>query len=127
MTLKYLCPHCGTELNANMVEAFASGPCPKCGRRVGKETADVRYFPETPGNTVFAVDVYVTVCKCVRLEAADAAEAEAGARKYLDGLREGRTDREFVEKLSSEGFQDVEEQEVKASGEADETGDIEYY
>ena len=127
MTRKYLCPHCKAELNANMVEAFASGPCPRCGKRVGKETADVRYFPETPGNTVFAVDVYVTVCKCVRLEAADAAAAEAEAGKYLAGLRDGRTDREFVEQLSSEGFQDAEEQEVKASGEADETGDIEYY
>lgn len=127
MTRKYLCPRCGTGLNASMVEAFASGPCPKCGRRVDKETADVRYFPETPGNTVFAVDVYVTVCKCVRLEAADAADAEAEARKYLDGLREGRTDTEFVGQLSAEGFQDAEEQEVKASGEADETGYIEYY
>ena len=127
MTRKYLCPYCGTELNANKVELFYDGPCPKCGKRVRKATADVRYFPETPGNTVFAVDVHVTVCKCVKLEAADAADAEAEARKYLAGLREGRTDREFVEKLSTEGFEDAEEQEVETSGDADETGDIEYY
>lgn len=127
MTRKYLCLHCKAELNADVLETFYDGPCPKCGKRVRKETTDVRYFPETPGNTVFAVDVYVTVCKCVRLEAADAAAAEAEARKYLADLREGRTDTEFVGKLSSEGFQDAEEQEVKASGEADETGGIEYY
>ena len=53
--------------------------------------------------------------------------AEAAAGKYLDGLRDGCTDREFVEKLSSEGFQDAEGDEVEASGEADETGYIEYY
>lgn len=127
MTQKYLCPHCEAELNENLMKVFASSLCPKCGKNIGKGIADVRYFPETPGNTVFAVDVYVTVCKCVKLEAADAAAAEAEARKYVDGLREGRTDKEFVGKLSVEGFQDAEEQEVKASGEADETGDIEYY
>lgn len=127
MTRKYLCPYCGTELNAKVLETFYDGLCPKCGKRVRKEVADIRYFPETPGNTVFAVDVYVTVCKCVRLEAADAAAAEAEAQKYVEGLRKGRTDAEFVKKLSDEDFQDAEEQEVKASGEADETGDIEYY
>lgn len=127
MTQKYLCPHCEAELNENLMKVFSSSLCPQCGKNIGKAIADVRYFPETPGNKVFAVDVYVTVCKCVRLEAADAAAAEAEAGKYLAGLREGRADREFVEKLSSEGFQDAEEQEVKASGEADETGDIEYY
>lgn len=84
-------------------------------------------LPGDPGNTVFAVDVYVTVCKCVKLEAADAGAAEAEAHKYVEGLRKGRTDAEFVRKLSDEGFQDAEEQEVKASGEADETGEIEYY
>lgn len=127
MKRKYICPYCKAELNENLMSVFASILCPKCGKRVGRDFANVLYFPETSGNKVFAVDVYVTVCKCVRLEAADAAAAEAEARKYLDGLREGRTDREFVEKLSSEGFQDAEGQEVKASGEADETGDIEYY
>lgn len=127
MTQKYLCPHCEAELNKNLVKVFASSLCPRCGKNIDKRVADVRYFPETPGNTVFAVDVYVTVCKCVKLEAADAEAAEAEAEKYLAGLREGRTDEEFVGKLSVEGFQDAEEQEVKASGEADETGDIEYY
>lgn len=127
MTRKYLCPHCGAELNAGMLAVFSNVRCPKCGEVTSPNLADKRYFPETPGNKVFAVDVYVTVCKCVKLEAADADAAEAGAREYLAGLHKGRTDAEFVEELSAEGFQDAEEQEVKASGEAGETGDIEYY
>lgn len=127
MKLKYLCPHCGAELNENMVRVFASILCPKCGSRVGRETADVRYFPEAPGSAVYAVDVYVTVCKCVKLEAADADAAKAEAIRYLDGLADGRNDREFVEKLSSEGFQDAEDPEFKVAGEAGEAGDIEYY
>jgi ribosomal protein L37AE/L43A len=127
MTQKYLCPHCEAELNENLMKVFASSLCPQCGKNIAKAAADVRYFPETPGNKVFAVDVYVTVSKCVKLEAADAAAAEAEARKYADGLRKGRTDAEFVEMLSQEGFQDAEGDEVETSGEADETGDIEYY
>ena len=127
MKRKYLCPYCKTELNGDLVELVAFSSCPKCGKRVGTGIANVRYFPESPGKKVFAVDVYVTVGKCVKLEASDAADAETEAEKYLAGLRKGLTDTEFVEELSKEGFQDVEEQEVKASGEADETGEIEYY
>jgi len=127
MKTKYLCNSCGAELNERSLNTFASVKCPKCGKWVPKDIADTQYFPETQGNKVFAVDVYVTVCKCVKIEAKDADAAEIEAQKYLAGLRGGRTDKEFVEELSKDGFQDAEEQEIKASGEADENGDIEYY
>lgn len=127
MKLKHICPHCKAELNENLMRVFASIQCPQCGKRVGRDFANVLYFPETPGNKVFAVDVYVTVCKCVKLEAADADAAQVEARKYLDGLRDGCTDREVVEKLASEGFHDAKDSEFHVAGEVDETGDIEYY
>ena len=127
MKLKHLCPYCGAELNENLMMFFVSMQCPKCGKRVDRGIADTRYFPEDPGNKVYAVDVYVTVCKCVRVEARDESAAEKAANAYMDGLCESRVDREFIERIAQEGFQDAEEQEVKVSGEAGEDGSIEYY
>lgn len=90
MKLKHLCPYCEAELDENLMRVFANVPCPKCGKRVDKETADIRYFPEDPGNKVFAVDVYVTVCKCVKVEAKDESAAEKAVNAYMDGLSEER-------------------------------------
>jgi len=124
---RHLCNSCGAELDSVALSIFMDVPCPRCGRKTSKDTADTRYFPETPGNKVFAVDVYVTVCKCVRVEAKDASAAEKAVNAYMDGLCESRVDREFIERLAQEGFHDAEEQEVKVSGEADEDGSIQYY
>lgn len=90
-------------------------------------TTTTRYFPEADGNKVFAVDVYVTVCKCVKVEAKDAEEADRKAQAYVADLFRHRTDAEYVRALADEGFQDAEELETRVSGEADKHGEIQYY
>ena len=87
------------------------------------------YFPEDPKNKVFAVDVYVTVCKCVKVEAKDAKEADQKASDYVGNLIlcHRNTDAEYIRALADEGFQDAEELETRVSGESDEHGEIQYY
>lgn len=85
------------------------------------------YFPDDPKNKVFAVDVYVTVCKCVKVEAKDKAEADRKSRAYVAELFRHRTDAEYIHALADDGFQDAEEFETRVSGEADEHGEIQYY
>lgn len=86
------------------------------------------YFPEAEGNKVYAVDVYVTVCKCMKVEAKDEDEAiaKASARLSSKCIR-NKYDAEMIRALADEGFQDAEETEFKVSGEADENGEIQYY
>lgn len=127
MKTRHLCNSCGAELDGIVLSIFSDVLCPRCGKRTSKDTADIRYFPEDPGNKVFAVDVYVTVCKCVKVEAKDESAAEKAVNAYMDGLCESRVDRRFIERLAQEGFHDAEEQEVKVSGETGENGSIEYY
>lgn len=127
MVVKYLCRRCGEQVGNGMLAMSSNVTCPKCGKVTSLDLADERYFPETPGNKVFAVDVYVPVCKCVKVEAADEDAAIEAVEKYMDGLCRPRLDREFIVKLAQEGFQDAEEQETHVSGEAGEDGNIEYY
>ena len=85
------------------------------------------YFPDDPKNKVFAVDVYVTVCKCYKVEAKDKKEAEAKAESELVDAGCGTDDATFIHNLADRGFQDAEEYETRVSGEADEHGEIRYY
>lgn len=86
------------------------------------------YFPEAEGNKVYAVDCYVTVCRCLKVEAASKEKAAEEARNKVVRLAlEGKSDYEMLHALSEMGFQDAEELEVKVSGEANESGEIEYY
>lgn len=85
------------------------------------------YFPDDPKNKVFAVDTYVTVCKCVKVEAKNKAEAHRKAEAYVAGLFRNSTDAEYIRALADEEFQDAEGLETRVSGEADEHGDIQYY
>jgi len=90
-------------------------------------TTTEHYFPDDPKNKVFAVDVYVTVCKCVKVEAKDEADADRKAKAYVADLFRHRTDAEYIHALADEGFSDAEGLETSVSGEADENGDIQYY
>jgi len=86
-----------------------------------------RYFAEEPGKKVYAVDAYMTLCKCFKVEAADADEAEAKVKaKIIETLRNCE-ETDIGHKLSDMGFGDAEEMDVNPSGEADENGDINYY
>jgi len=86
-----------------------------------------RYFPDDPKNKVFSVDVYVTVCKCYKIEAKDEKEAEAKAESELVDAGRGADDATYIHNLADRGFQDAEESETRVSGEADENGEIQYY
>lgn len=121
MRTKYFCRRCGTELGSDY------GWCLCCKECEGDADVEERYFPDDPKSKVYAVDVYVTVCKCVKVEAPSKKRADELARSYVAGLFKHRTDAEFVCKLASEGFQDAEELETRVSGEADEHGEIQYY
>lgn len=85
------------------------------------------YFPDDPKNKVFAVDTYITVCKCVKVEAKNKAEAHRKVEAYVVELLRNRPDAEYIRALADEGFGDAEELETRVSGEADEQGEIQYY
>ena len=121
MKTKYFCRRCGEQLSSDY------GYCFCCCENKGDADVEERYFPDDPKNKVYAVDAYVTVCKCVKVEAADEDEAERKAESYIVGLVKHRTDAEFIHALADEGFQDAEETEYKVSGEADEDGNVGYY
>lgn len=86
-----------------------------------------RYFPDDPKNKVFAVDVYVTVCKCYKVEAKDEKDAEAKVESELVDAGRGADDATYIHNLADRGFQDAEEYETRVSGEADSDGEIQYY
>ena len=91
-------------------------------------TTTERYFPDDPKNKVFAVDVYVTLCKCVKVEAKDKADAKRKAKEImLAKLQDCWTPAEETSVLRDMGFEGCDEVEYKTSGEADEQGEIQYY
>lgn len=96
------------------------------------KTEIVHYYPDDKDNKVFAVDVYITVCKTIHVEAKDrdAAQEEAWRVMRMNAthlLEHAGGDREFVHTLAELGFHDAEETEYRVSGEANELGEIEYY
>ena len=121
MKIKFYCRRCGEQLLGD------GGYCHCCRENKGDVDVEERYFPDDPKNKVYAVDVYVTVCKCIKVEAADKDEANRKAGDCMAELGRNRTDAEYIRALANEGFSDGEELETRVSGEADENGDIQYY
>ena len=121
MKTKYFCRKCGTELGG------AYGYCATCQEYKHDYDVDKRYFPDNPKNKVFAVDAHVTICKCMKVEAASKAKAERLVANELAESAMHRTDAEWIHGLADMGFSDAEELKVRTSGKADENGDIEYY
>jgi hypothetical protein len=88
---------------------------------------ETRYFPDDKGNKVFAVDAYVSLCKCIKVEAKDEDEALAKVNAMIDSMLKGVDEMEVGTVLSVNGFFGAEDLETRVSGEADENGEIEYY
>jgi hypothetical protein len=121
MKTKIFCRKCGTQLIGDGV------CCPVCRENKRDYDVEERYFPDDPKNKVYAVDVYVTLCKCVKIEAADKCEADRKAADYITDLLRHRTDAEYIHALANDGFSDSEELETRVSGEADKNGYVKYY
>lgn len=84
------------------------------------------YFPEDKKKKVYAVDAYVTMCRCFKVEASSADEA----KKIVDKiLREGQNvpEEDTAEAVKELGLHFCEDWEEKVSGEADKNGEISYY
>lgn len=120
MKTKIYCRKCGELLPGD------GGYCHVCRENKSDAQVEERYFPDDPKNKVYAVDTYITVCKCVKVEASNEDGAERKAHGYVENLLKHRTDTEFIHALAGEGFQDAEETEYIVSGEADENGDMKY-
>ena len=86
-----------------------------------------RYFADDPANKVFAVDTYISLCKCIKVEAKDEDEALSKVNAMIDSMLQGVNEKEVGAVLSENGFFGAEDLETHVSGEADESGEIEYY
>lgn len=86
-----------------------------------------RYFPDDPKNKVFAVDAYVTVAKCFKVEAHDKKEAEAVVRNMIDVEMLHCDESQSCARLGDMGFHYADEYECACCGEADGDGEIQYY
>ena len=96
-------------------------------RIVNEGKPDERYVAEGKGNKVFAVDAYVSLAKCIKVEAADAEEAERKVREQIEKSLTGVPPCEMGRVLTSLGFEDCEELETRVSGETDAKGELSYY
>lgn len=86
-----------------------------------------RYFPDDPKNNIFAVDAYVTVGKCFKVEAHDKNEAEDIVRKMIDAEMLHCDESQSCARLGDMGFHYADEYECACSGEANSDGEIQYY
>lgn len=91
-----------------------------------KEEQD-RYFPDDPKNKVFAVDVWVTAAKCLKVEAKNREDAEAKAEKFVVENFLSKPTPMVMHLLNTAGFEATEDAEFHVSGEANELGEIWYY
>lgn len=84
------------------------------------------YFPEDKKKKVYAVDAYVTMSRCFKVEASSAEEAE---RIVDEMLRKGQNvpEENTAEAVEELGLSFAEEWEEHTSGEADKKGEICYY
>lgn len=123
MKIKYRCSKCRTEVMINDAPADFACRCPKCGTVMW----DDKFFPSDSKNKVYAVDIFVDVSRCLKFEAASKEEAEEKAEEFMADKLKGCTSAEAIDELKSIGFEDSGNPEFKASGEADEQGDIQYY
>lgn len=85
------------------------------------------YFPVDPKNKVYAVDVWVTVAKCLKVEAKNREEAEEKAEKFVVENFLSKPTPMVMHLLNTAGFEATEDAEFHVSGEANENGEIEYY
>lgn len=121
MKTKYFCRRCGEQLPGD------GGYCHVCRENKGDADVEERYFPDDPKNRVYAVDAYVTVVKCFKVEARDKNAAEDIARKMIDDAMLPCMESETCAKLSDMGFHYGEERECVCNGDAEDDGNIRYY
>ena len=124
MTYLAKCPECGgtictskTEMREGMLY------CDHCKKPV---YCSVWYLPDDPKNKVFAVDTYVTVVKCIKVEAKDEEEAKRLVEDMLNSSALNLLDGEDCRALADMGFHGADELETRVSGSADENGEIQY-
>lgn len=125
MTFVAKCPECGgvickgkTEIMEGMIY------CDHCKKG---SYCSIGYLPDDPQNKVFAVDTYITVAKCIKVEAKDGKEAKRLVKDMLTSSALVLADGEDVRTLADMGFHFADELEMKVSGSADKNGDINYY
>ena len=79
------------------------------------------------GRHIYAVDAYVSLAKCYRVEAESEEEAEKKVQEMVMDIL-NRPSPEAEEGLLSSGFQNCDDiDELRVSGEETVDGDIEYY
>ena len=96
-------------------------------RIINEGKPNVRYVAEGKGNKVFAVDAYVSLAQCIKVEAADAEEAERKVREQIKKSLTGVPPCETGRVLASLGFEDCEDFETRVSGKTDAKGELSYY
>ena len=127
MKTEIRCPKCGAEMTTRNVSPGYAYACEECDEDFYDWEACTRYFPDCPTNKVFTVDAHVALCKVFKVEAATSEEAESLVRSSIEDMLRGVEEMEAGHVLEENGFHDCEDVDVKASGEADVNGDIEYY
>lgn len=127
MVIKHFCRKCGTELSTENVSPGYAYVCPNCDEDMFEFEAVDRYIPTDSNNSVFAVDVYVPLAKCIKIEAKTKEEADAKVRKAVTDALAHVDEMEVGNVLSSMRFHGCDDIDTTVSGEADENGEIGYY
>lgn len=125
MTYLAKCPECGGTICTSKTEIRDAEKlfCDHCKKQV---YCSVRYLPEDPNNKVFAVDTYVTVAKCIKVEAKDEEEAKRLVEDMLNSSALNLLEGEDCRALADMGFHGADELETQVSGSVDENGEIQY-
>lgn len=123
MIYKFKCPECGNLIAGSTKTELRWGErmfCDHCNKIV---SCRVVYFPEDPNNKVFAVDTYVTLVKCIKVEAPD----KDAAKKYVEDMMAevfNLSEGDDCRALADMGFHCAEESEISVAGMADKSGEI---
>lgn len=125
MTYLAKCPECGGTICTSKTEIRDSEKlfCDHCKKPV---YCLVGYLPDDPKNKVFAVDTYVTVVKCIKVEAKDDEEAKRLVEDRLNSSVLNLFDGEDCMALANMGFHGADELKTRVSGSTDENGEIHY-
>ena len=120
MKTKLYCRRCGEELLGD------GGYCHVCHENKDDTDVETRYFADDPKNKVYAVDAYITMCRCFKVEALNSKEAEELVYDMVVKATNCPDD-QTLDSVDDLKLCFADNVETEASGEADESGDIKYY